>query len=113
VPAVVGGLAFLPDGSLAIAVWGGTNPLEVLRPGAMKTEKLFAGRFGFQSVAWSEAHKALVAAEQGGRVWLVAPDGTALAKLTEDSGTTAYRLLVGKEIVLARMNRVVQRVQVP
>jgi hypothetical protein len=113
VPAVVGGLAFLPDGSLAIAVWGGTNPLEVLHPGAMKTEKLFAGRFGFQSVAWSPEHKALVAAEQGGRLWLLSPDGTPLAKLTEDAGTTAYRLLAGKEIVLARMNRVVQRVQAP
>jgi outer membrane protein assembly factor BamB len=104
---VVGGVALLPDGDLAVAVWGGVHPLYVVRKG--KAEPLFASSFGFQNVLWSPKHKSLVAAEQGGRVWLLGTDGKPKARL-EDAGTTAYRLrLAGDDILVARMNRVVQR----
>jgi len=107
---VVGGVALLPNGDLAVAVWGGVHPLYVLRGG--KAETLFQSSFGFQNVAWSEKHKGLIAAEQGGKLWLLA-DGKANALLDEDAGTTAYRVVLhGDEVLLARMNRVVQRLTV-
>src|SRR5262249_49091339 len=107
---VVGGVAFLPSGDLAVAVWGETRPLMVLRGDGKKPEVLFASNFGFQTVRWSEAHKGLLAAEQGGRIWLLAAAGKPRALLREDAGTTAYRLEVQRDaVLLARMNRVVQR----
>ncbi len=108
---VVGGVAPMPDGGLAVAVWGGVHPLFVVR--GKKTETLFESSFGFQNVIYSERHKGLIAAEQGGKLWLLDTKGTPQALLDEDAGTTAYRLHVhGEEVLLARMNRVVQRVTV-
>jgi hypothetical protein len=105
---VVGGVALLPDGALAVAVWGGVHPLYVLK--AEKPEALFQSKFGFQSVAWSEGLKQLVAAEQGGNVWLLGADGKPAGLLDTGAGTTAYRLLLsGSEILVGRMNRVIQR----
>jgi hypothetical protein len=50
-----------------------------------------------------------VAAEQGGRIWLLGEDGKPKALLTEDAGTTPYRMsLAGPNVLVARMNRVVQ-----
>jgi hypothetical protein len=108
---VVGGVALLPSGDLAVAVWGGVRPLYVVRKD--KAEPLFQSSFGFQDVVWSERRKGLVAAEQGGRVWLLGGDGKPRTMLSEDAGTTAYRLrLAGDEVLVARMNRVVQRLTV-
>ena len=108
--AVVGGVAFLPNGDVAVAVWGGTHPLYVLR-GNQKAEPLFHSQFGFQNVAWSDALKGLVAAEEGGKLWLLDADGQPKAMLGEVAGTTAYRMtLHGGDVLLGRMNRVVQRV---
>ena len=86
--AVVGGVAFLPNGDLAVAVWGGTHPLYVLRGDRRKAETLFQSRFGFQNVAWSDALKGLVAAEEGGKLWLLDADGKPKAELDETAGTT-------------------------
>jgi hypothetical protein len=109
---VVGGVAFLPNGDLAAAVWGGVHPLYSLTGDGSKPEALFASRFGFQNVVWSDALKGLVAAEQGGKLWLL-DGGKPKALLDEDAGTTAYRLLVQDDAVLVgRMNRRVQRVKV-
>jgi outer membrane protein assembly factor BamB len=106
---VIGGIAFLPGGEVAVAVWGGVHPLFAVRGG--KAEPLFASSFGFQNVVWSEKHGGLIAAEQGGRLWLLDARGTPRALLGEDAGTTAYRMhLHGGEVLLARMDRVVQRV---
>jgi outer membrane protein assembly factor BamB len=110
---VVGGVALLPTGELAVAVWGGTHPLFVVRGSAQKPEPLFQSSFGFQSVVWSEPHKSLLAAEQGGRMWLLGADGKARAVLSDEAGTTAYRMsLQGPDVLLARMNRVVQKLTV-
>jgi hypothetical protein len=110
--AVIGGVAILPKGDLAVAVWGGVHPLFIVKAG--KAEPLFQSSFGFQNVAWSHRHGALIAAEQGGKLWLLDPEGKPRALLDEDAGTTAYRLhLAGDDILLARMNRVVQRVALP
>jgi hypothetical protein len=107
---VVGGVAYLPGGDLAVAVWGGTHPLFVVRAGGNKAEPLFQSSFGFQNVRWSEAYEGLLAVEQGGRLWLLDKHGKPKALLSEDAGTTAYRLeLHGGNVLLARMNRVVQR----
>ncbi|MHB0934800.1 MAG: WD40 repeat domain-containing protein [Armatimonadota bacterium] len=106
---VIGGIALLPSGTLAAAVWGGTHPLYILRPGSEKPEALFQSRFGFQDVRWTPA--GLLAAEQGGPLWLLAADGRPIRMLDEESGTTAYRLQVtGDRVLVGRMNRVVQRV---
>ena len=68
--------------------------------------------FGFQSVVWSAKHKALIAAQQGGKVWLLGGAGKPEAVL-EDAGTTAYRVsLAGADVLVARMSRVVQRLRV-
>lgn len=108
--AVVGGVALLPGGDTAVAVWGGTHPLFVLRGDGKKPETLFESKFGFQNLVWSDTRKGLLAAEQGGRLWLLGADGKPRALLDEDSGTTVYRLHEsGDEVVVARMNRVVQR----
>jgi len=110
--AVVGGMAFLPNGDVAVAVWGGAHPLYLIG-GDKKPESLFQSRFGFQNVAWSEALKGLVAVEEGGKVWLLDADGKPKAELDETAGTTAYRLaLHGGDVLLGRMNRVVQRLKV-
>ncbi len=70
--AVVGGVAFLPNGDVAVAVWGGAHPLYAIRGDRKKVaEPLFQSRFGFQNVAWSDAWKGLVAAEEGGKLWLL------------------------------------------
>jgi hypothetical protein len=110
---VVGGLALLPGGDLAVGVWGGTHPLFVVRAKGGRPEPLFQSSFGFQNVRWSEAHKGLIAAEQGGRVWLLDAEGKPKGLLSEDAGTTAYRLeLHGGDVLVGRMNRVVQRLDV-
>ncbi|MBI4023547.1 MAG: hypothetical protein HY360_01110 [Verrucomicrobia bacterium] len=107
---IVGGTAFLPDGDVAVAVWGGTHPLYVLHAGAEKSEAFFQSQFGFHNVIWSEADHGLVATEEGGKVWLLGADGQPQAMLDEESGTTAYRLLPrDKDVMVARMNRVVQQ----
>ena len=111
--AVVGGVTFLPNGDVAVAVWGGTHPLYVLRGDRKKAESLFQSRFGFQNVAWSDALKGLVATEEGGKLWLLDADGKPKAELDETAGTTPYRMLLhGGGVLLGRMNRVVQRVTV-
>lgn len=112
--AVIGGVAFLPSGDLAIAVWGGTKPLFVLRTGKEKPESLLQSRFGFQNVIWSNLHKNLVAAEQGGRLWFVGSDGGVHACLDDEAGTTAYRLIDRHgRLLVSRMNRVVQSITAP
>jgi hypothetical protein len=112
--AIIGGLAFLPDNSLAVAVWGGAHPLYRFIPSSGKTEELFQSVNGFQSVLWSPALKALLAAEQGGRLWLISPAGKALAQLDETAGTTAYRMQeYSGRILLGRMDRRVQWVDIP
>lgn len=111
--AIVGGVTFLPDGALAVAVWGGTRPLMISRGDGKKPDVLFESEFGFQNVRWSESHKALIAAEQGGRVWLLDQTGKPRALLSDDSGTTVYRLEpIGEQWLAARMNRVVQRLRI-
>jgi WD40 repeat protein len=110
-PGMVGGVAFLPSGDLAVAVWGRTNPLMILpaagAAGADKPATLFQSSFGFQNVLYSPDLKALVAAEQGGRIWLIGENGKSM--LSEDAGTTPYRMtLAGPNVLVARMNRVVQ-----
>jgi hypothetical protein len=110
---VVGGVALMPSGDLAVAVWGGTRPLFVLRGTEPhpQPEALFQSAFGFQDVLWSEAAGALVAAEQGGELWLLSPDGKPQAVLDEEAGTTIYRLEPsGDGWLVGRMNRVVQRI---
>jgi hypothetical protein len=108
---VVGGVALLPGGDLAVAVWGGTRPLYVLHPGEANPQPLFQSAFGFQNVVWSGERGGLIAAEQGGKLWLIAPDGTPRALLDEEAGTTIYRLLpAGGGWLVGRMNRVVQRI---
>jgi hypothetical protein len=80
---------------------------------AVKGVPLFTSSFGFQDVAWSAKLGGLLAAEQGGKLWLLAPDGKPRAMLDENAGTTAYRLLEHNgEIIVARMNRLVQRIAV-
>jgi hypothetical protein len=107
---VIGGVALLPNGDVAVAVWGGVHPLYVIRNG--KAETLLQSSFGFQNVVWSDKHKGLIAAEQGGKLWLLM-DGKPQALLSEDAGTTAYRMMLsGEDVLLGRMNRVVQRVTV-
>jgi WD40 repeat protein len=110
VPGMVGGVAFLPSGDLAVAVWGRTNPLMTFpAAGGDKPGTLFQSSFGFQDVLYSPDLKALVAAEQGGRIWLLGEDGKPKAMLSDDAGTTPYRLaLAGPNVLVARMNRVVQ-----
>jgi hypothetical protein len=109
---VIGGLAFLPNGDLAIAVWGGTKPLSVLRAGADKPDTLFKSRFGFQNVVWSKQLDGVVAAEQGGNVWLLGADGQVKANLDSEAGTTIYRLLERDgQLLVGRMNRVVQMIK--
>ena len=107
---VVGGVAFTPDGNLAVAVWGRTWPLYSFA--AEKPEPLFQSKFGFQSVSWSDKLGGLVAAEQGGTIWLLGADGKPKACL-DGAGTTAYRMAVtDRDLVVGRMNRVVQRLAV-
>jgi hypothetical protein len=109
VPGMVGGVALLPGGDLAVAAWGRTNPLLVIPAGGKEARTLFQSAFGFQDVRYSPELKALVAAEQGGRIWLLGADGTPRAMLGDEAGTTAYRMgLQGGNVVVARMSRVVQ-----
>ncbi len=111
---VVGGVVLLPNSKdMVVAVWGGTHPLFLVRDDNKKAETFFRSAFGFQSAVWSDKHKGLLAAEQGGKLWLLDPQGQAQALVDEAAGTTVYRLqLAGDEVLLARMNRVVQRVVV-
>jgi WD40 repeat protein len=112
VPAIVGGAAFLPNGDAVFAVWGSDNPLLVVRAATNKLEPLFQSQFGFQDVQWSAGHNGLVAAEQGGRLWLLDALGKPLSVLDETHGTTAYRMsLQGNRLIVARMNRVVQQIK--
>ena len=74
---------------------GRTHPLYAIG-GDKKAEPLFQSRFGFQNVAWSDALKGLVAAEEGGKVWLLDADGKPKAMLDETAGTTAYRLCASR-----------------
>jgi len=105
--AVVGGVALLPGGDVTVAVWGGTKPLYVLRD---KPVPLLQSSFAFQDVRWSEKHGGLLACEQGGKLWLLGADGAPKAMLDEDAGTTIYRLAESNgQILVGRMNRVVQR----
>lgn len=122
VDAIIGGVALTPAGELVVAVWGGTKPLYAVRTvtekdkagkdvAVTKPVPLFQSQFAFQSVVWSPVANALVAAEQGGAVWVLAADGAAKTVLDIEAGTTAYRcVLAGNDVLLARMNRVVQRV---
>ncbi len=111
-PANVGGVAVLPDGSLAAAVWGGTRPLYRITAQSAKPETLLQSRFAFHDVLWMSAASGLVAAEQGGTLWLLDERGRARAKL-DDAGTTAIRMEArGKQLLVGRMSRVVQRVTV-
>jgi WD40 repeat protein len=112
VAAIVGGAAFLPNGDVTIAVWGSDNALQVWRAATNKLEPFFQSGFGFQDVQWSQAHNALVAAEQGGRLWLLEAQGKPLSVLDETHGTTAYRMsLQGGQLIVGRMNRVVQQIK--
>jgi outer membrane protein assembly factor BamB len=111
-PSNVGGVALLPNGDVVAAVWGGTHPLYRVNAASGTPEPLVSSRFAFHDVLWSATRKCLVAAEQGGTLWLLDTDGTALATL-EDRGTTAYRMEArGGELLVGRMNRVVQRIVV-
>lgn len=102
-------MALLPGGDLAVAPLGCTNPLLVLPAGAKKAHALLQSALGLQDVLYSPKLKALVTAEQGGRIWLLSEDGEPKAMLGDDAGTTAYRMsLQGSNVVVARMNRVVQ-----
>ncbi len=121
----VGDVALLPNGDLVAAVWGGTRPLFVLHAGTQKPESFFQASYGFQHVLWSPSDHALVAAEEGGNLWLLSSDGKPLAMLSDDAGTTPCRLelcriatgaksaagepLYAYSLLAARMNRVVQR----
>jgi hypothetical protein len=108
---IIGGSAFLPDGSVAVAAWGGTRPLYRVRPDSDHPDLLFQSRYGFQTVAWLPEQHALAAAEEGGAIWLLSPEGKAIASLDDDSGTTVYRLVVqGRHLLVGRMNRVVQQI---
>ena len=108
----VGGVALLPGGDLAVAVWGGTHPLYRLRADPKsKPAAMAQARFAFHDVLWLEEESGVVAAEQGGTLWLLDANGKARAKL-EDAGTTAHRVVArGRELLVGRMNRVVQRVK--
>jgi WD40 repeat protein len=111
-PAVIGGVVLTPSKDIIAAVWGGA--LTILKSGAEKPEPLFKSRFGFQDVAWSAKSNALVAAEQGGKVWVIGLDGQPKAMLDEEAGTTVYDLRVSDNgLLLGRMNRVAQRVTLP
>ncbi|MGO8997756.1 MAG: WD40 repeat domain-containing protein [Polyangiaceae bacterium] len=111
-PSSVGGVALLPNGDVAAAVWGGTQPLYRLDASSGKSEVLVQSRFAFHDVLWLGSRNGLVAAEQGGPLWLFAPSGRPLARL-EDAGTTVCRMEVrGGELLVGRMNRVVQRIVV-
>lgn len=108
----VGGVAITPNGDVALAVWGGTHPLYVLRTGANQPEPLFQSRFGFQTVLWWPAANALAAAEEGGNLWLLDGAGKPRA-LLDDAGTTIHRMHISANALLvARMNRVTQRLAV-
>ena len=105
----VGGVALLPGGDLAVAVWGGTYPLYRLRASEPKPAPLAQAEFAFHDALWLPEESAIVAAEQGGSVWLFDASGKARAKL-EDAGTTVHRMVArGRELIVGRMNRVVQR----
>jgi len=109
----VGGVALLPNGDVVAAVWGGTRPLSVIRDATKKAEPFFQSTYAFQNVCWSPAAHALVAAEEGGRLWLLGADGKPLSLLSDDAGTTAYRMeLSGNDLLLGRMNRTAQHVTV-
>ncbi|MFW6060607.1 MAG: WD40 repeat domain-containing protein [Phycisphaeraceae bacterium] len=115
VEGIVGGVARLPSGAVAVAVWGGTTPLLTLPDlegsdstpaDEIEPQPLFASEFAFQDVAWSDALNALVATEQGGRLWLLGVDGQPQAQLGRQAGTTAHRLHVqGSHIAIGRMDR--------
>ena len=76
-----------------------------------RPEPFFQSSYGFQHVLWSPADNALVAAEEGGKLWLLNPEGKALALLEDDAGATAYRMsLQGNTLLLGRMNHAVQRI---
>ena len=108
---IVGGVALLPDGDVVAARWGGSYPLT--RIGAGGQQPFFQSRFGFQDVRWSPALGALVAAEQGGVLWLIDAAGQPTARL-DDAGTTVHRLDCSRrEILVGRMDRVVQRLTPP
>jgi hypothetical protein len=108
-PSNVGGVALLPGGALAVAVWGGTHPLYRLGAKEPKPATMAQGRFAFHDVLWLEHERGVVAAEQGGDLWLFDAHGEARAKL-EDAGTTVNRMMAqGTELLVGRMNRAVQR----
>jgi hypothetical protein len=106
---VVGSVAFLPDGSLAAAVWGGTKPLYVLK--GEKPEPLFQSKYAFQSVMWNGESNQLIACEQGGNIWLLDASGAVQAKLDDEAGTTVWRAVPTADgLLVGRMNRVVQHI---
>jgi hypothetical protein len=110
-PSNVGGVAILPGGDLAVAVWGGTHPLYLLRATDPKPVPLAQARYAFHDVVWLAREERLVAAEEGGNLWLFDRDGKARAKL-EDAGTTIHRIVTHPTgLVVGRMNRVVQRLR--
>ncbi|MFW6060742.1 MAG: PQQ-binding-like beta-propeller repeat protein, partial [Phycisphaeraceae bacterium] len=115
VEGIVGDVVHLPSGAVAVAVWGGRKPLWKLPAtntaagtlaAGVELQPLLASQFAFQAVDWSDALGALVAAEQGGRVWLVNENGQSLARLGAEAGTTVHRLVMqGEHIVIGRMDR--------
>jgi hypothetical protein len=108
----VGGVAILPGGDLAVAVWGGTYPLFRVKAGEPKPALIAAARFAFHDVVWREREGGIVAAEEGGDLWLFDPHGKARARLT-DAGTTVNRIVSDESgVLVGRMNRVVQRVRI-
>ena len=114
VAAVVGGIAFLPDNSLAVAIWGGDHPLYRIRKDNPQPGVLFRAENGWQDVRWSPQQQALIATEQGGRLWLLQPDGQARAMLNETAGTTITQLHERKNgILLGRMDRHIQWLDMP
>ena len=75
-----------------------------------KAETMAKGRFAFHDTLVSRS--GVIAAVQGGPIWLFDEQGNARARL-DDAGTTAFRMEArGDELLVGRMNRVVQRIAI-
>ena len=109
-PSNVGGVALLPNGDVVAAIWGGTHPLYRITAKTGKAEVMAKGRFAFHDTLLLRG--GVVAAEQGGPMWFFDEQGNARARL-DDAGTTAFRMEArGDEVLVGRMNRVVQRIAI-
>ena len=108
---IIGGLAFLPGGDLAVAAWGGVKPLVRLGSSGQITP-FFQSSCAFQTISWSPDRKSLLAAEQGGRIWLLSPAGK-IESVLDDAGATVCSLApAGSDVVVGRMDRVAQRIAI-